>query len=91
MAYQTKTMNEIKQILLLKSQGESIKGIARALSISKNTVKQYLKRFSQLDMPSEAALDMESPVLAEHFVTTSDDEKEKYAAFLSRAEYFTPN
>lgn len=88
MAYQTKTMNEIKQILLLKSQGESIKGIARALSISKNTVKQYLKRFSRLEMPSEAALEMENPVLAEHLVTTWDDEKEKYAAFLSRADYY---
>lgn len=42
MAGKAKAMSQIKQLLRLHRQGDSIKSIARTLGISKNTVKSYL-------------------------------------------------
>lgn len=42
MAAHTKNMNVIKQVLLRHMEGESNRSIARALSLSKNTVNRYI-------------------------------------------------
>ena len=43
MANKTLHMNQIEKIIELKSKGHAIKRIARLLSISKNTVRKYLR------------------------------------------------
>jgi len=58
-------MCQIKQLLIFHSQG--IKGIARSLSISRNTVKTYLFKLEKLlgasvgDLSAEQILAMEEP------------------------------
>ena len=49
MAYYPVTMNQVKQIYKLRSEGVGIKRIAAILGISKNTVKSYLRKMQELD------------------------------------------
>ena len=48
MAGKAKAISQIKQLLRLHKQGESIKSIGRSLYISENTVKSYLDKLEQL-------------------------------------------
>lgn len=48
MAGKIKTMSQIKQLLIMHNQGRSKKAIARALNMSKNTVKSYLLKLDLL-------------------------------------------
>jgi transposase len=48
MAGKIKTMSQIKQLLIMHQQGRSKKSIARALGMSKNTVKSYLLKLDLL-------------------------------------------
>lgn len=63
MAGKPKRMSQVKQIFLMHIQGAGNKSIAKALSISKNTVKAYIRKAKALDIPMEAFLAMEDPVL----------------------------
>lgn len=54
MAGKPKPMSQVKQILRLYHQGKGIKTIARALSVSKNTVKEYIQKAKTGDLPMEA-------------------------------------
>lgn len=56
-------MSQVKQILRMHLQGKGIKTIARALSISKNTVKGYVGKAAQTHMPIADLLELEDPVL----------------------------
>jgi DNA-binding NarL/FixJ family response regulator len=47
MAGKPKPMSQIKQLLQLHQQGKSKKEIARILSISRNTVKSYLRKIEE--------------------------------------------
>jgi len=53
----------IKQVILLKMQGEGSKKIARKCGLSPNTVKDYLRRLCAERVSYEQALAMENPVL----------------------------
>ena len=48
MAGKAKAISQIKQLLRLHKQGESIKSIGRSLNISKNAVKSYLGKLEPL-------------------------------------------
>jgi predicted ArsR family transcriptional regulator len=67
MAGKTKPMSQIKQLLLLHKEGHSIKSIARNLGISKNTVKAYLQKLSNGQLPVIELLALEDPVLEGKF------------------------
>src|SRR5690606_13007941 len=82
------TMNQVKQIYQLRSQGVGIKRIATILGVSKNTVKSYLRKTRELDLPDGELMAVENPVLADHLKPVSAQEKENYQAFLKRAEYY---
>ena len=66
-------MSQIKQLILLYSQGRGKKTIARILSISRNTVKIYLEKLESLlsdqtkPLSIEALLKLEDPVLEAKF------------------------
>ncbi|WP_081661836.1 LuxR C-terminal-related transcriptional regulator [Gillisia sp. JM1] len=47
MAGKSKRMSQVKQILRMHLQGTGKKTIARALPISKNTVKEYITKATQ--------------------------------------------
>lgn len=67
MAGKTKPMSQIKQLLLLHKEGKPIKSIARTLGISKNTVKSYLQKLSNDQLPVGELLRLEDPILEGKF------------------------
>jgi len=67
MAGKAKAMSQIKQLLRLHKQGDSIKSIARTLGISKNTVKSYLIKLATGKLPVAELLALEEPVLESKF------------------------
>jgi len=67
MAGKAKPMSQIKQLLRLHKQGDSIKSIARTLGISKNTVKSYLIKLAAGKLPVAELLELDDPVLEGKF------------------------
>ncbi|WP_311201671.1 helix-turn-helix domain-containing protein, partial [Sphingobacterium hotanense] len=53
MAGKSRPMSQIKQLIRLQRENYPIKTIARHLSISKNTVKSYLKKVTDLNLSLE--------------------------------------
>ncbi len=88
MAYNPITMNQVKQIYKLRSEGIGIKRIAAILGMSKNTVKSYLRKAGELGLDVDELVTTENPVLADQLTPVSTQEKENYQAFLQRAEYY---
>ena len=88
MANQQKTMNEVKQIIRMHHQGLAIKAMARSLGMSKNTIKEYIRRINSINKPLDELLSMEGPSLAMLLSQGSINERERYNSFLSRAEYY---
>ena len=72
MAGKPKRMSTIKQLLILYQQGNGRKTIAKALGMSKNTVKSYLGKLNSLT-EGKGALDikdllkLEDPILEAKF------------------------
>lgn len=67
MAGKAKAMSQIKQLLRLHKQGDSIKSIARTLGVSKNTVKSYLIKLATGKLAVTELLALEDPVLESKF------------------------
>ena len=89
MAGKPKTMSLIKQLLQLKLQGRSRRFIARALGISKNTVKTYLLKLSLLDADIKYLLSLEDPELEAKFYPGNPSYKEeKYDDIKSNFDYY---
>lgn len=89
MAGKTKPMSQIKQLLRLYKQGNSIKSIARNLGISKNTVKSYLLKLSNGKLPIGELLALEDPVLEGKFHAGSPAYKDPRFEHLSASlDYF---
>lgn len=93
MAGKIKKMNLIKQLLIMHQQSQSIKHIARTLSMSKNTVKSYLEKVTLLlDRGIKLAelLDLEEPELEARLHVGNPAYKDdfRYQTFMSKMEYF---
>ena len=67
MAGKIKPMSQIKQLLQLHKQGESIKSTAKNLGISRNTVKAYLAKFKDLNVGIDMLLALDDPILEKKF------------------------
>lgn len=67
MAGKTRPMSQIKQLIKLHQNGYGIKTIARNLSISKNTVKSYLKKIKDGGLDMKTLLAQEDPVVESSF------------------------
>ncbi len=90
-------MSQIKQLMILHSQGKGRKTIARILGTSKNTVKIYLEKLEILQDPSKGKgwtigelIKLEDPVLEAKFHAGNPAYKkdERYEDFKSRLPYF---
>lgn len=60
-------MSQIKQILQLKNQGDSIKGITRKLGIARGTVRSVYEKVSEGKWNIDELLALEDPVLESRF------------------------
>jgi predicted transcriptional regulator len=65
MAFYPITMNQVKQIHKLRTEGLGIKTIASILGVSKNTVKSYLRKTQELSLSDEQIMTIDNPVLAD--------------------------
>lgn len=77
MAGKSKEMSQIKQLLLMYSQGHGKQTIAKRLSISKNTVKSYLSKFDNLHKETSELLKMPEPELERLFFAGNPSYKER--------------
>jgi len=90
MAGKPKRMSQVKQILRMHKQGKGIKTIARTLSISKNTVKGYIKKARAGNLSIEALLAMEDPVLEGKIWPGNPAYKdERYEHLKTQLEYYS--
>lgn len=90
MAGKPKSMSKIKQLLQLHKQGESKKSIARILDISRNTVKAYLDKLSQIQSDIDDLLALENPELENQFHAGNPAYKEdRYEYLKSRLDYYS--
>jgi len=91
MAAKTKPMSQIKQLLQLHLQKQSIRFIARSLSLSRNTVKNYLYKASNFTVSIVDLMELSDPALEAMFHAGSPaykEDKKRYDYFKSRIDYF---
>ena len=89
MAYKTKDMSTIKQVILRHLQGESNRSIAKSLSISKNTVNRYISLAEADSMPLRQLVELEDETLDFRFNGGSPAyTDERFKDFLGRLPYF---
>ena len=67
MAGKTKSMSQIKQVLLLLKAENAIKQINRITGISRNTIKSYIKKIESLSLSLDQLIVMDDPILENHF------------------------
>src|SRR5699024_12312618 len=90
MARKPKPMSQVKQILRMRLKNKGIKTIARSLRISKNTVKEYLRKVEVSQVPVELLLKLEDPVLEKRLLSGSPSYKDKrYRQLKERLKYYS--
>lgn len=89
MSGKTKEMDTIKQVLLRHQQGESNRAIARAMSLSKNTVNRYVALAEADKLTISDLVALEGPLLDFRFnggnAAYTDS---RYEDFMTRLPYF---
>lgn len=89
MAGKARPMSQIKQLLRLHQQQSGIKTIARELGISKNTVKSYLAKLSQINWSVQELLLLDDPVLESRFHAGNPAYKDpRYDHMAGKLDYF---
>jgi hypothetical protein len=89
MAGKPKPMSQIKQLLRLYKQNSGIKSMARDLGISRNTVKSYLAKLSDLKMDIDELLSLEDPELEAKFHIGNPAYKDvRFEHLKSQLDYF---
>lgn len=89
MAGKPKRMGQIKQMILLRQQGNGVKTIARELGMSKNTVKTYLQKIEALKSSTEELLRLDDPVLEIKFLAgTPSYKQDRYDEIKSNLDYY---
>ena len=91
MAGKPKRMSQVKQILRMHLQGKGIKTIAKALCLSKNTIKNYLSKALHGKDSIEALLVLEDPVLETILLAGNPAYKdERYEQLKIKLDYCKP-
>jgi len=85
MAAKVIAMEQLKQVLHLAQQGQSIKGIARLTGLARNTVRTYLAR--GLEQGSDPAVHTDAQLAAQLYdQDTSDFKSSRYQQLLQHLE-----
>ena len=78
MSYKPTRMDKIKKIINYQEQGIPIIRIARLLGMSRNTIKQYIKRYKKLDL---SLADLDDPNLSNEIYLSEDKVSERDRIF----------
>lgn len=90
MAGKPKTMSQVKQILRLHQQGKGKKTIAKTLSVSKNTVKDYIQKAIESNILIDVLLALEDPVLEGKLCSGNPAYKDdRYDQLKPQLDYFS--
>jgi transposase len=88
MSAKTKRMGTIKQLLQMHLKGQSCKAIARNLEMSKNTVKNYLRKIRESGVDITPLLELDDPVLEAWFhAGTAAYPDNRFDDFKNRLDY----
>lgn len=89
-------MHQIRRILELQTDGQSIRHTERITGLSRNTIREYLRRITISGLNAGQALDLDDNSLAAIVYTediellrTGRTKDERYAVFEQRADYFS--
>lgn len=86
MAYQSKRMEQVRQIISAYLETSEYKVVARQLGISKNTVRKYIRLVEGIDMPKEDLLTLQDEELKAIVYSLSEiEESERIRIFESLA------
>lgn len=89
MAGKPKPMSQVKQILRMHYKGIGIKTIARNLQISKNTVKDYLRKVAASSISIPELLKLEDPILEKKLFSGNPSYKdERYELLKNQLKYY---
>ena len=91
MTAKTKPMSQIKQLLQLHKQNQSIRFIARTLSMSRNTVKSYLLKAANFPDSTDSLLELDDPALEARFhagTPAYKEDRKRYSDFVKQLDYF---
>jgi predicted transcriptional regulator len=89
MAGKVTIMSQIKQLLQMHRQGLGRKQIARALGISKTTVKSYLDKVACGELDIDRLLEMDDPALESQFHAGNPSYKDpRYLYLESSLEHY---
>ncbi len=89
MAYQSKRMEEVRQIISAYLKTSKYKVVARQLGISKNTVRKYLRLVERVDLPKEDLLRLEDEDLKTLIYPAGMiEESERIQTFTSLVDYW---
>ncbi|WGF92199.1 LuxR C-terminal-related transcriptional regulator [Aequorivita marisscotiae] len=89
MAGKPKPMSQVKQMLRMRLKGKGIKTIARNLQISKNTVKEYIRKVETGNVPIAELLKLEDPILEAKLLAGNPSFKDdRYEPLKVRLKYF---
>ena len=89
MAGKTKPMSQIKQVLRLLQKGYKLKPLSRELSISRNTIKTYLKKIADNKWSIDALLQLEDEQLDHKFHSGNPAYKDqRYEQLKLKIDYY---
>lgn len=82
-------MSKVKQLLRLREEGKGIKTIASILGISKNTVKEYLKKVLNNKLDTKALMETDDMLMEKYFFNGTPAYKQsKYDTFINKIDYY---
>ena len=87
MAGKTINMNKVKQMLRLRSNDVPLQTIAKAVSLSRNTIKKYLQIIESRKLPFEDLLDLDDTPLEALLYDPDPKDISRYSSLFSMFPY----
>ncbi len=88
MAGKTKTMTQIRKILLGQQKGWSIRKISKRTGIARNTVRTYLRRVEEQDGDVSQLLELDDRMLSQIVLSPLIEDDPRYEALVAQMTYF---
>lgn len=88
MAGKTIIMSKLKQMIRLRNDGVALQGIAKAIDISRNTVKKYLRLIEVKELAVEQLLQLEDNELEAFLQDPDPSDQQRLASLSAMFPYF---